>query len=303
MTDSAVPGRMRLQKFLSDAGVASRRHAEEMILEGHVLVNDRIVAALPAFVDPQQDVVVVDGDVVRLQPPIYFLVHKPAGVVCTNRDPSGRTRAIDLLPPLKQRLFPVGRLDEDSSGLLLMTNDGELAERITHPRFGIPKVYRAEVRGRVPADLREQMKRGVHLSDGLARASEVDVVRVSNEGSILHITLREGRNRQVRRMLARLGFPVRKLKRLEIGPLSLKGLPVGGARRLTPDEVRVLRASLATVVARPPRRGRRRPCTAQGGFAPARDGGGRSAQRAARRTSPAGRQKRPPSGPRRRVIS
>ena len=258
MAKSAGRDKTRLQKFLSDAGIASRRRAEELILDGHVLVNDEIVDELPAFVDPEHDKVIVDGSLVHVQPLAYYIVHKPPGVVCTNRDPAGRMRAVDLLPPLKQRLFPVGRLDQDSSGLLLMTNDGELAERVTHPRFGVPKVYQAEVRGRVPADLPQQLKRGVHLSEGKARASAVEIVRTTQRTSILLITLREGRNRQIRRMLARLAFPVRKLKRLSIGPLTVKGLPVGAARRLTAREVNALREALEEARSSTPRK-RRRP--------------------------------------------
>jgi 23S rRNA pseudouridine2605 synthase len=276
-------GRMRLQKFLSDAGIASRRHAEELILEGRVLVNDEIVATLPVFVDPAQDTVIVDGAVVRTQAPVYFLVHKPPGVVCTHYDPAGRTRAVDLLPPMRQRLFPVGRLDEESSGLLLMTNDGELAQCMTHPRFGVPKVYRAEVRGRVPADLPEQLKRGVFLSDGRARAAQVEIIQASLDRSILNITLREGRNRQIRRMLAHLGHPVRKLKRLQIGPLSVKGLPVGGSRALTRRELNELRAAMraaSTRAAAGPRRRRRPPPKAGGGPASSSSSPGRPARQA-----------------------
>ncbi len=236
---------MRLHKFLSEAGVASRRHAEEMIEAGRVLINDRIVNELPAFVDPARDRVVVDGSRVRLSAPEYFLVHKPKGVVCTNRDPSGRPRAIDLLPPLKARLFVVGRLDADSTGLLLMTNDGALAEQITHPRLGIPKVYRVEVRGHVPDDIVARLKKGVHLAEGKATASEVEITHRSRQSSVLMITLREGRNRQVRRMLARLGHRVKTLKRVQIGPLSLKKLPVGACRRLTAGELAALRKTLA----------------------------------------------------------
>lgn len=250
--------RSRLQKFLSDAGVASRRAAEEWILAGRVLVNDRIVDTLPAFVDPDQDHVVVDGAPVRPRRLDYFLVHKPKGVVCTNRDPSGRVRAIDLLPDLRVRLFPVGRLDADSTGLLLMTNDGRLAERITHPRFGIPKTYRAEVRGQVPNDLPAQMKKGVHLAEGKAQVGAVEIVHTSRQRSVLMITLREGRNRQVRRMLARLGYPVRTLKRVQIGPLSIRGLPLGAARRLTPKELAALRKELETGVGAPSSTGRPR---------------------------------------------
>jgi 23S rRNA pseudouridine2605 synthase len=238
------PG-VRLQKFLSDAGVASRRRAEELIRAGRVLVNDEVTDMLPAFVDPAQDRVVVDGTCVRPQRLEYFLVHKPKGVVCTNSDPAGRVRAIDLLPELPVRLFPVGRLDAESTGLLLLTNDGELAERITHPRYGIPKTYYAEVRGRVPRDLPAHMRAGVYLAEGKARASGVKIVHSGSDRSALLITLREGRNRQVRRMLVRLGHPVRKLKRVQIGPLTLHGLPVGSARRLTPKELAQLRAATA----------------------------------------------------------
>lgn len=242
---SAPPSaQVRLQKFLSDAGVASRRAAEELILEGRVLVNGQVVDALPAFIDPAHDRVIVDGTRVRVQRLEYFLVHKPKGVVCTNDDPSGRLRAIDLLPNLPFRLFPVGRLDAQSTGLLLMTNDGELAQRITHPRYGVPKIYRAEVRGRVPADFPAQMKKGVYFAEGRAQASEASIVHASNERSVLLITLHERRNHQLRRMLARLGYPVRTLKRVQIGPLSLKGLPLGAARRLAPQELVDLRKAL-----------------------------------------------------------
>jgi 23S rRNA pseudouridine2605 synthase len=253
------PG-MRLQKFLSDAGVASRRHAEELILAGRVLVNNEVVDTLPAFVDPARDRIIVDGARVRPQRLEYFLVHKPKGVVCTNSDPAGRVRAIDLLPELPVRLFPVGRLDEESTGLLLMTNDGELAQRITHPRYGVPKTYYVEVRGRVPPDLPARMKAGVFLAEGKAHASDVEVVHASTDRSALQITLREGRNRQVRRMLVRLGHPVRRLKRVQIGPLSLHGLPVGAARRLTTKELVQLRAACepAPAAARGKRRRRAR---------------------------------------------
>lgn len=235
---------MRLQKFLSDAGVASRRAAEEMILDGRVLVNDEVVDSLPVFVDPDTDVVIADGVRVRRQAPRYFVVHKPKGVVCTNRDPSGRVRAVDLLPPQAGRLFVVGRLDADSSGLLLMTNDGELAERITHPRYGLAKVYRVQVRGQVAEDLPAKMRRGVYLAEGRAQASQVRVVHRARDRSSLEVTLREGRNRQVRRMLARLGHAVRELKRVQIGPLSLKGLPIGGARELSDAELAALRKAV-----------------------------------------------------------
>ncbi len=261
---TSPPRPMRLQKFLSDAGVASRRHAEEMILEGRVTVNGVVIDALPAFVDEQHDVVQVDGTRVRPQRLDYFIINKPRGVVCTNRDPGGRIRAVDLLPRLATRLFPVGRLDAESTGLLLMTNDGELALRLTHPRYGVAKTYRAEVRGRVPEDLPEQLRRGVHLAEGKARASDVEIMHASSQRSVLLITLHEGRNRQVRRMLARLGFPVRRLRRVQIGPLTLRGLPSGAARRLTPAEIHALRTAASKSTPAPTERTARRPRRAVG---------------------------------------
>ena len=235
---------LRLQKFLADAGVASRRHAEELIEEGRVLVNDVVVDTLPAFVDPRTDRVLVDGTPIRPQAMEYFIVHKPKGVVCTNRDPAGRIRAVDLLPPTQTTLNVVGRLDAESTGLLLMTNDGELAEQITHPRLELPKVYRVEVSGQVSRDIIEQLKKGVHLAEGKVVASEVEIVRRARERSILKITLREGRNRQVRRMLAKFEHPVKTLKRVQIGPINLKGLPVGACRRLSVKELTQLREEI-----------------------------------------------------------
>jgi 23S rRNA pseudouridine2605 synthase len=251
--------RVRLQKFLSDAGVASRRHAEQIVLEGRVLINDAVVDSLPAFVDPQKDRVIVDGRRVRIQRHDYFMINKPKGVVCTNRDPSGRVRAVDLLPELTVRLFPVGRLDVDTSGLLLLTNDGELAQRLTHPRYGVPKTYHAEVRGMVPEDLPAQMKAGVYLSEGRAQAWPVEILHRGHDRSSLLITLQEGRNRQVRRMLLRLGYPVRKLKRVNFGPLKLEKLPVGSARRLSAGELAALRAAAAAPPKTAPPRRRKRP--------------------------------------------
>lgn len=248
----------RLQKYLSDAGVASRRHSEELILDGRVLVNNEVVDTIPAFVDPDNDKISVNGMPVRRQKLAYYMVNKPKSVVCTNRDPQGRVRAVDLLPPDAGRLFPVGRLDADSTGLLLMTNDGELAETLSHPRYGVAKTYRAEVRGRVAGDLPEQLKAGVRLAEGKAHASDVELVHVAYDRSILMITLREGRNRQVRRMLAKLGHRVKTLKRVQFGPLTVRRLPVGAARPLTPKELDALREEAEDAVQRARRTRRRR---------------------------------------------
>lgn len=249
--------RVRLQKFLSDTGVASRRRAEELIRDGHVLVNDAVVDTLPAFVDPTADSVIVDGVPVRPQKLEYFIVNKPKGVVCTGHNPGGRVRVVDLLPELPVRLSPVGRLDEESTGLLLLTNDGDLAQHLTHPRRGPFQTYHAEVRGRVPDDLPVRMRTGIYLAEGRAQAKHVEILHSSTERSTLLITLREDRSRQVRRMLARLGYPVRKLKRVAIGPVLLHKLPVGAARRLSLKELRALRDELARAGRPAPRRRRK----------------------------------------------
>ncbi len=269
-TDRATnASRVRLQKFLSDAGVASRRHAEELMEAGRVLVNDEVVDTLPAFVDARRDRVVVDGVPVRVQKLEYWMLHKPKGFVSTNRDPQGRRRVLDLLPETAARVFPVGRLDVDSTGLLLLTNDGELSERLTHPRYGVPRVYHVEVRGRVPAEIVAQLRAGVHLSEGKAHASRVALLHTASDSSVLLVTLREGRNRQVRRMLARLGYPVKRLKRVEFGPLNLKGLPLGATRQLAPREVAELRKAAEEASTAKSKKPRRKRFGAPGG-APAR---------------------------------
>ncbi len=260
-----VPGatkRVRLQRFLSDAGVSSRKHAEEVILSGRVLVNGKVVDELPAFVDPLRDTVVVDGAAVRPAPPVYYLVYKPKGVVSGQRGRGGHRRVADLLPPMRERLLPAGELDAEDSGLVLMTNDGRLVQRLSHPRAGVPRIYWVETKGRAPDDIAERLKQGVYLAEGKARALKTEVVFVSSDRSILHVTLREARHRQVRRMLARVGLPVRNLKCIEIGPLKLKGLPEGAARQLSAGELKALRLALSRAgeragAARSGRRGKR----------------------------------------------
>lgn len=234
--------RQRLQKVLAAAGVASRRECEQIILDGRVSVNGRPVLSLPALVDPAVDRITVDDRPLRAaERHIYLLLHKPRGVVCTNRDPDGRPRAVDLLVGVRERLYPVGRLDADSSGLLLMTNDGDLAERVAHPRYGVAKTYRAHVRGQFTTEKLDQLHQGVWLAEGKANVDDARIIHAARDGSVIEVTLREGRNREVRRILARLGYPVRRLIRICIGPLSLRGLPIGGYRPLTPDEMNALR--------------------------------------------------------------
>jgi 23S rRNA pseudouridine2605 synthase/16S rRNA pseudouridine516 synthase len=182
---------------------------------------------------------------------VYYLLNKPKGVLCTQSDPARRTRAVDLLPGVRERVYPVGRLDVDSQGLLLMTNDGELAARLTHPRYGVPKTYRARVSGRISRELTAKLREGVWLSGGKTQPARVSLVYESKEHSILEMTLHEGRNRQVRRMLARLGHPVRELTRIRMGRLELKGLGPGQFRLLRPAEVAELRSLAGKSAERP----------------------------------------------------
>ncbi|MBN1844572.1 MAG: rRNA pseudouridine synthase [Sedimentisphaerales bacterium] len=231
----------RLQKVMAQAGVASRRHCEEMIREGLVSVNGKVCTELPILVDTARDRIRVAGRRLHVEPKVYFLLHKPKKVVCTNYDPQGRRRAVDLLTGVKQRVYPVGRLDTDSRGLLILTNDGELTEQLTHPRHGVVKTYVAEISGLITAEQVDQLKKGMYFESGKATAERVKILRRGPKRSLLEIALREGRNRQIRRMLSRLGHPVQELTRVRIGPLTLRGLGPGKFRPLQPKEVQRLR--------------------------------------------------------------
>jgi len=244
--------KQRIQKLLANAGVASRRHIEEMVREGRIAVNGRVVRSLPVLIDPDVDRVEVDGEAVRLRKALagrryYFLLNKPKGVYCTNVAQGEQVRAVDLLPRnVRARLYPVGRLDADSSGLLLLTNDGELTNRLTHPRYGIPRTYRVVVDGCVQPETVDRLQEGVWLADKSGKGFKtgrcrVHVVRRDRQRSVLEITLCEGRNREVRRMLAKLGHKVRQLMRTRMGPLTIEGLSSGACRELTARELRELR--------------------------------------------------------------
>jgi len=235
--------RMRIHKALANAGVASRRAVEEMILDGRISVNGKLVVELPCFVDLDADEVRVDGQRVRghMRQNVYYLLNKPCGVVCTQSDPQGRPRAIDLIPEIRERVYCVGRLDVDSTGLILLTNDGELTEQLTHPRYGVLKVYVVEVDGRPTADAIARLKAGMHLEGKRTQKASVKMLRHSAQRSFLAIGISEGRNREIRRVLARLGHRVRRLKRTAIGPVTDRGLKIGNWRRLHPAEVKALR--------------------------------------------------------------
>lgn len=288
---------VRLQKAMAESGFASRRACEELIESGRVTVNGQQVKELPAWVDPANDAIRVDGEPLPRTPrsrrgkedtaigKTYVIVNKPRGVICTNDDPEGRKRVIDLLgesPLTRKRLFPVGRLDADSTGMILLTDDGELTHRLTHPSFEAPKEYRVTVGGTVSVDALEKIRRGVYLASpkeiGKAKSAEgasapgssqapetpaprkksaakkaaPDAVRIlrverdrsSGDRTMLAMTLHEGQNREIRRVFARLGLKVKKLKRVAIGPIQMKTLRSGGWREMTGPEVRKLRKAV-----------------------------------------------------------
>lgn len=271
----------RLQKVMASAGVASRRECEELIRKGAVTVNGVFVTELPAWVDGDRDHVCVDGipiakTTTALSNLTYVILHKPRNVITTTDDPHDRRSVLDLVdlpeahagvePP---RLYPVGRLDADSSGLILLTNDGEIAHRLTHPSFEVSKRYEVSVRGRITDTDVEDLKQGLFLahkgirgrapSTRKARMSQVRLLgyqrdRINGDRTKLSITLQEGQNREIRRLLAKLRFKVRRLKRVEIGPLSVKGLAVSQWRYLTTAEVNQLRS---TVGLKPMRKSKR----------------------------------------------
>jgi len=247
----------RLQKVLAAAGIASRRDCEALIEAGEVEVNGILIDALPAWVDPEKDEIRVAGQrLSRREAAVYVMLYKPRGTVTTNSDPQERRRAVDLVNhPSGARLFPVGRLDVDSAGLLLLTNDGELANRLTHPRYGVHKIYEVTVDGRLSDEDVERLERGIFLSDertthgkrtgGAARASKLTRVHTERDRTVLLMELGEGRNRQVRRMLLHVGHKVRRLVRVQMGPLKLKDLQPGEWRELTGAELTSLKRAAA----------------------------------------------------------
>lgn len=242
----------RLQKVLALAGYGSRRACEQLILDGRVEVDRQVVVELGTRVDADKQRVRVDGEVIRLPQPVYYALHKPTGVVTTNRDPAGRMRVIDLVPGGEQ-LFAIGRLDKASSGLILVTNDGDFANQLAHPRYGIDKTYRVVVAGHPTQAILDKLRRGVHLSDGRVKVVSLRVKSRNKNQTVLQMVLDEGRNREIRRMLAGVGHKVVALQRTAIGSLRLGDLPEGAHRPLTQQEVRRLRSA-----ARAATRGRRR---------------------------------------------
>jgi len=231
---------VRLQRALAGAGVDSRRKCEELILEGAVRVNRRVVDTLPAFVDPDTDIITVNGKKIMAQPKVYFLLNKPKGVICTNSDPQGRKKAIDLIS-CKQRIHCVGRLDIDTTGLIILTNDNEITNRLTHPSFKISKTYVAVVKGRIAVQQIEKLKKGVWLDKGKTAGSSIKILKKTRDESTIEMTIRQGMNRQVRRMLAKVDLPVKSLKRTRIGKIDAKGIGVGKYRALSKGQIEYLK--------------------------------------------------------------
>jgi 23S rRNA pseudouridine2605 synthase len=237
----------RLAKFLATAGVASRREAEEIIRLGRVTVDGQMVTEVGTKIDPEHSDVRVDDERVRPEPKVYWWINKPKGVLSTSKDTHGRRTVIDLLPRTGKRLYCVGRLDEESTGLMLMTNDGEMALRLTHPRYGVSKTYVALVAGRITQETMNQMLKGVWLAEGKARVSQIKYLGSSGNASRVQIVLREGKNREIRRMFAKLGHKVMTLHRTSIGPLKIRRVKIGEARPATSEEIFELR-KLAKIV-------------------------------------------------------
>lgn len=243
----------RLQKVLAEAGVASRRKSEEMIRAGRVEVNGQTVRDMGVKVDPKQDAIKVDGRPIRQEKKVYVLFNKPKGVITSASDPEGRKTVASFFTNIRERIYPVGRLDYDTEGLLLLTNDGEFAHLLTHPRHHVPRTYLATVKGVPHGTKLDKLRSGVELEDGLtspAEAEYYDIDPDKNE-TIVQVTIYEGRNRQVRRMFEAIGHPVQKLKRIKFGPILLAGVPRGKYRHLTAEEIKELRAEALEAEKRP----------------------------------------------------
>ncbi len=230
----------RLHKILAHCGVGSRRDCEELISQGRVDVNGQVVTELGTKVDPAADRIRVDGEKVKIEPHVYYLVHKPRGYLCTNEDTHGRPKVIDLIPQ-QRRVYTVGRLDEGSEGLIILTNDGALANLVTHPRYKVDKTYRLTIAGPVTPEQLDRVSRGVWLSDGKTAPAAIRGVQRNRGRTFVTVTIHEGKNRELRRVFAKVGLRVQALLRVGIGPLRLDDLRKGAYRLLHPRELDFVR--------------------------------------------------------------
>jgi 23S rRNA pseudouridine2605 synthase len=235
---------VRLQKFLAEAGIASRRAAEHLILAGRIEVNGKTVRQLGTKVDPAEDHVSVDGRSIKARRKLYIALNKPKGYISTRSDPEKRRILADLLPPEWRNLYPVGRLDHDTEGLIFLTNDGEFALRLTHPRYGTRKLYQATIEGRIEPHHLTRLSQGVMDGGEQLKASRTRLVSANNTCSVIEVELVEGKNREIRRMFKALGYEVSRLQRTQIGRIKLGELPKGKWRTLTEPEIKSLLAAL-----------------------------------------------------------
>lgn len=235
---------MRLQKFLAESGVASRRASEAIIIEGRISVNGRVVRTLGTKIEPGHDRIELDGEPLKARRKIYIAVNKPPGFLCTRKDPLNRNTIFDLLPPEWAHLASVGRLDRESEGLLFLTNDGDFALRLTHPRYGVRKIYRASVEGKVHPPMLKRFTQGVEDDGETLKAEKARTISATNSKSVVELELAEGRNREVRRLFASQELNVIKLQRIQIGRIKLGELPVGKWRTLTDPEIKSLLAPI-----------------------------------------------------------
>lgn len=239
--DIPVPSRVRLQRYLASCGYGSRRACEELITAGRVTINKVVADKLGTTVDPEHDQVTVDGERLKPERKKYYMLNKPTGCLCTAYDPAHRPLVLDLFPPDGPRLFTVGRLDENTTGLLIVTNDGDLAQKLAHPRYRIYRQYSALVAGIPKKETFEQLKEGFYFTEGKFRVYDIKAVKRQGTSTWVEITMIEGQNREIRRLFARVGHKVMKLERIGFGPLNLGRLPTGQFRELTHVEMNKLR--------------------------------------------------------------
>ncbi|MFN8577374.1 MAG: pseudouridine synthase [Candidatus Sericytochromatia bacterium] len=233
---------IRLQKIISEAGIASRRKAEELILDGRVSVNNKTVSELGTKANPDKDIIKVNGKKIDTnKPKIYIALNKPFGIISSRKDEKDRETVVDLINT-DEYIYPIGRLDYDSSGLILLTNDGEITNNLIHPKYEVEKVYVVYIQGFIPDRALEKFEKGIRLEDGYTAPAKVEIIREENNLTILEVTIHEGKNRQIRRMFDALGYEVTKLKRIRIGNIKLDNLKAGEYRSLTNEEIKWIKS-------------------------------------------------------------